>query len=60
MKFKKVEYIPFFSKYIREDGKITITSNPHSRKPEYIVTDESGNEIERLSKMKDAKEKYSK
>ena len=59
MKFKKVEYIPFFSRYVREDGEITITTASERNKAVYIVTDRNGNEIDRLPKMKEAKEKYS-
>ena len=59
MKFKKVEYIPFYSRYVREDGKYTITTATINNKAAYIVTDENGNKIEIMQKMKDAKLKYS-
>ena len=64
MKFKKVQYIPFFSKYVREDGKYTIISKDRningSLKSVFVVYDEQEKEIDALSKLKDAKEKYSK
>ena len=59
MKFKKVEYIPFYSRYVREDGKYTITTATINNKAAYIVTDENDNKIEIMQKMKDAKLKYS-
>lgn len=59
MKFKKVKYIPFYSRYVREDDKYTITTATINNKAAYIVTDENGNEIEIMQKMKDAKLKYS-
>jgi len=58
MTFKKVPYIPFYSRYVREDGKITITTATRNGKAAYVVTDENGNEIDCLPKMKDAKAKY--
>ncbi len=65
MKFKKVEHIPFFSKYVREDGKFTIiaTDRYNSRgtlRTVFVVYDEQDNEIDEVAKLKDAKEKYSK
>lgn len=68
MKFKKVENVPFFSKYIREDGKIFIESVACSEPIEYgypknyyyKVSDDKGNVIEFMKTMKEAKQKYSK
>lgn len=62
MKFKKVPNVYLFSKYIREDGKYTIESVDvkinNSYKNVFIVTDENGNEVEIMKRLKDAKEKY--
>lgn len=63
MKFKKQPNVPFFSKYTREDGKYTITSEDRiingTWKNVFEVTDEKGNLIDVLPRLKDAKEKYS-
>lgn len=63
MKFKKQSNVPFFSKYLREDGKYTITSEDRkingTWKNVFEVTDEKGNLIDVLPRLKDAKEKYS-
>lgn len=63
MKFKKQSNVPFFSKYTREDGKYTITSEDRkingTWKNVFEVTDEKGNLIDVLPRLKDAKEKYS-
>lgn len=63
MKFNKVKNVFMFSKYIREDGKYTITSMDRringALKSVFVVTDENNNEIEVLMKLKEAKEKYS-
>ena len=63
MKFKKQSNVPFFSKYTREDGKYTITSEDRKIngiwKNVFEVTDEKGNLIDVLPRLKDAKEKYS-
>lgn len=64
MKFNKVKNAYMFSKYVREDGKYTITSKDRringTLKSVFVVTDESGSEIDVLMKLKEAKEKYSK
>ena len=63
MKFKKQVNIAFFSKYVREDGKFTITSVDRringALKNVFEVTNEYGNVIDTLPRLKDAKEKYS-
>lgn len=62
MKFKKVPNIAFFSKYVREDGEYTITSEDRKIngvwKNVFEVTDKRGNVIEVLARLKDAKAKY--
>lgn len=62
MKFKKVKNIVFFSKYVREDGKFTITSVDRningSYKNVFEVTDENGKLIDTLLRLKDAKALY--
>lgn len=62
MKFKKQPNVAFFSKYVREDGKITITSVDRqingTWKNVFEVTDESGTVIDVLPRLKDAKAKY--
>lgn len=62
--FHKVKNVPFFSKYERSDGQIFITSCDRkingSYKNVFEVSDPSGNVIETFSRLKDAKEKYSK
>lgn len=62
MKFKKVANVFMFSKYVREDGKYTIESVDRringSWKNVFEVTDEHGNVIDTLRRLKDAKEKY--
>ena len=67
MKFRKVENVPFFSKYMREDGKIIIESTADGESTKYgypksfyyKVSDSEGNVIEFTKTMKEAKEKYS-
>ena len=64
MKFNKVKNYFMFGKYVREDGKITITSTCRRNsngtlKDVFVVTDENGAEIEVCAKLKEAKEKYS-
>lgn len=62
MKFKKVSNIAFFSKYVREDGEYTITSKDRLIngvwKNIFEVTDKTGNVVEVLARLKDAKAKY--
>ena len=62
MKFNKVKNAFMFSKYVREDGKYTITSMDRringTLKSVFIVTDENGSEVEVMMKLKEAKEKY--
>lgn len=61
MKFKKQANVAFFSKYVREDGKFTITSvdrRGRTLKNVFEVTDEAGTVIDTLPRLKDAKEKY--
>lgn len=62
MKFKKQTNVMFFSKYVREDGKFTITSVDRfvngRLKNVFEVTDEAGNLIDTLPRLKDAKQKY--
>lgn len=62
MKFKKVKNIAFFSKYVREDGKFTITSVDRningSYKNVFEVTDENRKLIDTLLRLKDAKALY--
>ena len=62
MKFKKQKNVAFFSKYVREDGKFTITSVDRrisgTWKNVFEVTDEAGTVIETLPRLKDAKAKY--
>ena len=52
MKFKKQANVAFFSKYVREDGKFTITSVDRrvngTLKNVFEVTDETGNVIDTL------------
>ena len=59
MKFKKVPYIPFFSKYIREDEEYTIVAEDRNAKTVFVVYDKAGNEIDVFKKLKEAKESYS-
>lgn len=67
MKFRKVENVPFFSKYVREDGKIIIESTADGESTKYgypksfyyKVSDSEGNVIEFTKTMKEAKKKYS-
>lgn len=64
MKFNKVKNVFMFSKYVREDGKYTIESvcrrnENGTLKDVFVVTDENGNEIDVMMKLKEAKEKYS-
>ena len=62
MKFKKQANVAFFSKYVREDGKFTITSVDRrvngTLQNVFEVTDEAGTVIDTLPRLKDAKEKY--
>lgn len=62
MKFKKQPNVAFFSKYVREDGKITITSVDRqingTWKNVFEVTNEDGAVIDVLPRLKDAKAKY--
>lgn len=62
MKFKKQPNVAFFSKYVREDGKIAITSVDRqingTWKNVFEVTDEDGAVIDVLPRLKDAKAKY--
>lgn len=62
MKFKKQPNVAFFSRYVREDGKITITSVDRqingTWKNVFEVTDENGAVIDVLPRLKDAKAKY--
>ena len=62
MKFKKQANVAFFSKYVREDGKYTVTSADRfvngRWKNVFEVTDETGNLIDTLPRLKDAKQKY--
>lgn len=63
MKFKKDKNVYMFSKYVREDGKYTITSTDRkingTWKSVFVVSDEEEQEIDCLARLKDAKEKYS-
>jgi len=64
MKFNKVKNSFMFSKFVREDGKYTITSTCRRNengtlKDVFVVTDANNNEIDVLPKLKDAKTKYS-
>lgn len=62
MKFKKQANVAFFSKYVLEDGKFTITSVDRrvngTLKNVFEVTDEAGNVIDTLPRLKDTKVKY--
>lgn len=62
MKFKKQANIAFFSKYVREDGEITITSVDRringTWKNVFEVTNAAGEVIDTLPRLKDAKTKY--
>lgn len=62
MKFKKIPNTTFFSKWIREDGKITIESVDRKIngkwKGIFVVSDSKGNEIETFARLKDAKAVY--
>ena len=62
MNFKKQANVAFFSKYVREDGKYTIESVDRringTLKNVFEVTDEAGNVIDTLPRLKDAKAKY--
>lgn len=63
MKFKKDKNVYMFSRYVREDGKYTITSTDRkingTWKNIFVIADEEGKEIDCMSRLKDAKEKYS-
>lgn len=63
MKFKKVPNQFMFGKFVREDGKYTITSTDTringTWKNVFEVSDERGNVIDTLPCLKDAKAKYS-
>jgi hypothetical protein len=63
MKFTKVKNAYMFSKYVREDGKYTITSTDRringTLKGVFVVTDENDTEVDVMMKLKDAKAKYS-
>ena len=62
MKFKKQANVAFFSMYVREDEKFTITSVDRrvngTLKNVFEVTDEAGSVIDTLPHLKDAKAKY--
>lgn len=62
--FSKVPNVPFFSKFVRSDGMIFITSCDRKINGSYInvfeVSDLNGNVIETFFRFMDAKEKYSK
>ena len=63
MKFKKAQNVFMFSKYVREDGKYTITAEDRKNKrgtyvTVFVIEDEAGNEIDILPRLKEAKEKY--
>ena len=62
MKFKKQANVAFFSKYVREDGKFTITSVDRrvngTLKIVFDLTVEAGSVIDTLPRLKDAKAKY--
>lgn len=62
MKFNKVQNSFMFSKFVREDGKYTITSEDRKIngkfKSVFVVTNADGDEIDVLPKLKEAKEKY--
>ena len=62
MKCKKVAHVFLFSKYVREDGKYTIESVDRringTLKNLFEVTDDCGNVIDTLQRLKDAKAKY--
>lgn len=62
MKWKKVANDFMFSKFVREDGEFTIESVDvmvnERLKNVFEVTDRNGNIIDRLPRLKDAKEKY--
>ena len=62
MKFKKQANVAFFSKYVREDGKFTITSVDRrvngTLKIVFEVTDETGHVSDTLPRLTDAKAKY--
>lgn len=55
MKFKKFSATYLYPKYIIEDGKVTIEPSAAGG---FWVYDENGNEIEKMKRLKDAKEKY--
>jgi hypothetical protein len=70
MTFKKVTGTWYNERLQREDGKYTIDKEcicvkvgtirkPSTWKDFFIVKDENGVELERFTKQKDAKEKYS-
>ena len=64
--YRRIKYVfflkTFFSKYVREDGKFTITSVDRrvngTLKNVFEVTDEAGSVIDTLPRLKDAKAKY--
>ena len=64
MKFIKKKDSYLFPIYEREDNKFSIESSNRffgkTLKQVYIVLDSSGNEIDVMFKLRDAKEKYSK
>ena len=55
MKFKKQANVAFFSKYVREDGKFTITSVDRrvngTLKNVFEVTDEAGTVIDKFPRI---------
>ena len=62
MRFKKVANVFMFGKYVREDGKYTIESVDRrvngTWKNVFEVSDNCGNVIDTLQRLKDAKAKY--
>lgn len=62
MKFKKMPNVYLFSKYVREDGEYFIESVDGyvdgKLKSWFEVTDKNGNVVEKMKRLKDAKEKY--
>lgn len=55
MKFKRVKDTYLYPKYVREDGKVTIEPSAAGG---FCVYDEKGSTIDKVKRLKDAKEIY--
>lgn len=59
MKWIKEKNTYCFSKYVRDDGKYTVTTKTRNNKAAYVVTNATGEEVAVFARMKDAKEAFS-